>query len=287
MIEPNDAFIATLIREMSLAAEEKSTGSKLYYPEAFNASDYKNWINKVTNYLDSRKGKAGVPLSYVIRPAKANPDNATDKYTHTLWAASFKTPQYVEDYREVYHLFKDLVTKTDGATWFEKVTDGDVRAAHLLLCEHYVGVAHNMRHAASANAKLEALFWKSEAAFPFEKYLTRMNEAFKELEDAGQPMYMQQKVQFLLKSMRCDDIQMQTTMGIVRDKIVNDFDAAYMTLSRTVSSRFALAEPGTSYKRSIGATTTTGRGHPGSGRGGNCLGNRGAAVEPLVVLKLS
>ena len=276
LFELNDAFIADLIREMSIAKDDKATDSKLYYPEAFNASDYKNWIKKVTNYLDSRKGKAGVPLSYVIRPADANPNNATDEYTRTLWAASFETPQYIEDNRVVYHLFKDLVTKTDGATWFEKVTDGDGRAAHLLLREHYVGEAHDMRRAASANAKLEALFWKSEAAFPFEtKYLTRMNEAFKELEDAGQPMYMQQKVQFLLRSMRCDDIQVQTTMGIVRDKYLNDFDAACMTLSRTVSSRFALAEHGKNNKRSIGATTTTGRGRSGSGHGGNCSGNRG------------
>jgi hypothetical protein len=123
VVERKDALIAALIREMSLAAGEKSTDSKLYYTEAFNASDYKNWIKKVTNYLDSRKGKAGVPLSYVIRPAEANPDNATDEYTRTLWAALFETPQYVEDNREVYHLYKDLVTKTDGATWFEKVTD--------------------------------------------------------------------------------------------------------------------------------------------------------------------
>jgi hypothetical protein len=35
---------------------------------------------------------------------------------------------------------------------------------------------------------LESLFWKNEAAFPFEKFLTRMNEAFKELEDAQQPL---------------------------------------------------------------------------------------------------
>lgn len=275
LMELTDDKIAQLIREMALVKTDKESDSKLYYPEAFNASDYKNWIKKVANYLDSRKGKAGVPLSYVIRPADADPDDAQDEYTRALWAVSFDTPQYIEDNREVYHLFKDLLTKTDGATWFEKVSDGDGRAAHLLLREHYVGEAHDMRRAASANAKLEALFWKSEAAFPFEKYLTRMNEAFKELEDAGQPMYVQQKVQFLLRSIRCDDIQVQTTMGIVRDKYLNDFDAACITLSRTVSSRFALAEPARNNKRSIGATATgakTGRG--GSGRGGGRGGNR-------------
>lgn len=133
-----------------------------------------------------------------------------------------------------------------------------------------------MRRAASANAILEARFWKREAAFPFEKYLTRMNEAFKGLEDAGQPMYQQQKVQFLLRSMRCADIQVQTTMEIVCDKYLNNFDAACITLSRTVSSRFALAEPGKGNKRSIGAATTNSTGtRCGGGRCGGRSENRG------------
>ncbi len=101
-----------------------------------------------------------------------------------------------------------------------------------------------------------------------------MNEAFKELEDADQPMYVQQKVQFLLKSIRCDDIQVQTTMGIVRDRYSHDFEGASMALSRTISSRFALAEPGKNNKRSIGATTTT-KNARGGGRGGGRSGNRG------------
>jgi hypothetical protein len=271
LTELTDALIGELIREMSFTKSDKDSDSKLYYPDAFNANDYKNWIKKVSNYLDSRKGKSGVPLSYVIRPVDADPKEAQDEYTRTLWAASFETPQYKDDNREVYHLFKDLLTKTDGATWFEKVTDGDGRAAHLLLREHYVGEAHDMRRAASANAKLEALFWKSEASFPFEKYLTRMNEAFKELADAGQPMYVQQKVQTLLRSIKCDDIQVQTTMGIIRDRYLNDFDGACLTLSRTVSSRFASIEPGKN-KRSIGATTTNSRNTRG---GGGRANNRG------------
>ena len=53
--------------------------------------------------------------------------------------------------------FQDLLTKTDGATWFEKVREGDGRAAHLLLREHYVSEAHGMHWAAAANAKLESL----------------------------------------------------------------------------------------------------------------------------------
>lgn len=279
LLELTPALIAQLIMEINATAGKRDSDSKLYYPDSFSATDYKNWIKKVENYLDSRTGKSGVPLSYVIRPAGVNPHDATDEYTRAMWAASFETPQYREDNREVYHLFKDLLTKTEGATWFEKVRDGDGRAAHLLLREHYIGEAHDMRRAAAANAKLESLFWKNEASFSFEKFLTRMNEAFKELEDAGQPLYPQQKVQWLLRGVKNDDIQVQTTMGIIRDRYLTDFDSACLTLSRTVSTRFVSVESNRN-KRTIGAVQSNGRGNQqgrgrGRGRHGSARGRGG------------
>ena len=155
-------------RERVLDAEamKDKADLKLYY--TFVPSDYKNWVKNVTNYLDSRMGKAGVPLSYVICAADVNPNDAPDEYTRALWAASFETRRYQDDNREVYHLLKDLLTKTEGQTWFEKVYDGDGRAAHLLLRKHYVGEAHDQRRAASTLAKLENLYWTNESSFPFE-----------------------------------------------------------------------------------------------------------------------
>ena len=267
VLELTPALISELIQEMVAKASKKDSDSKLYYPEAFSATDYKNWIKKVENYLDSRTGKSGVPLSYVIRPATVNPAEAPNEYSRAMWAASFEKQQYREDNREVYHLFKDLLTKTEGATWFEKVKDGDGRAAHLLLREHYVGEAHDMRRAAAANAKLETLFWKSEASFSFEKYLTRLNEVFKELEDAGQALWEAQKVTHLLKGIQNDDIQVQTTVGIVRNSFLTDFDGACLTLSRTISSRFTSIESN-KQKRRIGAVDTHGSGNRG------CRGSR-------------
>ncbi|KAI2499225.1 hypothetical protein MHU86_15266 [Fragilaria crotonensis] len=221
--ELTPALIAELIQDMIAKASQKDSDSKLYYPEAFSATDYKNWIKKVENYLDSR---------------------------------------------------------IEGATWFEKVKDGDGRAAHLLLREHYVGEAHDMRRAAAANAKLESLFWKSEASFSFEKYLTRLNEAFKELEDAGQALWEAQKVTHLLKGIQNDDIQVQTTIGIVQNSFLSDFDGACLTLSRTISSRFASVEANRQ-KRRIGAVESragnrSGRGRA-RGRGGR--GGRGSGRD--------
>jgi hypothetical protein len=145
-------MISELILELNVSQGKKDTDSKLYYPGPFVATDYKNWAKKVENYLDSRTGKSGVPLSYVIRPHNVGPTDAPDEYTRAKWAASFETQHSVDDNRDVYHLFKDLLTKTEGATWFEKVRDGDGRAAHLLLKEHDVGKAHDMRRADAANA---------------------------------------------------------------------------------------------------------------------------------------
>ncbi len=158
------------------------------------------------------------------------------------------------------------MNKTKGSTWFEKVKDGDGRGAHMLLCEHYVGEAHDMRRAAAANAKLETLFWKSEASFSFEKYLTRLNEAFKELKDAGQPLWEAQKVNHLLKGIQNDDIQVQTTIGIVRQTFLSNFEEASLALSQAVSSRFANVESN-KQKRRIGAVDTRSAGNRG-GRGG-------------------
>ncbi len=224
-------LIAELISEINAKAAKKDLDSKLYYPDAFTANDYKNWIKKVENYLDSRTGKSRVPLSYVICPADADPANAPDKYTRAMWAALFATTQYRDNNWEVYHLFKDLLTKTEGQTWFEKVCNGDGRVVHLLLRDHNVGEAHDMRRAASANAKLESLFWKNEASFPSEKFLTRLNEAFMELQEANVPLYESQKVNYLLRGVKNDDIHVQTTLGIIRNRYLNNFDEACLTLS--------------------------------------------------------
>jgi hypothetical protein len=59
-------LIADLIQDMVSKINKRDSDSKLYYPQAFVATDYENWIKKVEYYLDLRTGKSGVPLDYVI-----------------------------------------------------------------------------------------------------------------------------------------------------------------------------------------------------------------------------
>ena len=100
--EVTPEFITELILALNADSVKDKADLTLYYPDTFIPSDYKNWVKKMTkNYLDSRMGKARVPLSYVICAADADPNDAPDEYTRALWAASFETRQYRDDNREV------------------------------------------------------------------------------------------------------------------------------------------------------------------------------------------
>ena len=74
--ELTPGVIIELIAEITVMNKKEKGDSKLYYPDAFVANDYKNWIKKVINYLDSRMGKAGVPLSYMLCADDVNVDDA-------------------------------------------------------------------------------------------------------------------------------------------------------------------------------------------------------------------
>lgn len=90
-------------------------------------------------------------------------------------------------------------------------------------------------------------------------------EALKELKDAGQGLRPQQHVQWLLLRVKNHDIQVQTMLGIILDHYLTDFDAACLTLSQTVSTRFTNVETNR-FNCSIGAVSAN------SGCGG--LGRR-------------
>ena len=93
-------------------------------------------------------------------------------------------------------------------------------------------------------------------------------------------------MQWLIHGVKNDDIQVQTTIGIIHDRYLTNFDEACLTLSRTISSRFASIELGKN-KRIIGAVNTnSGRGaNRGKGRGrhGGCGGsNTGGRMKVVM-----
>jgi hypothetical protein len=82
---------------------------------------------------------------------------------------------FEEDNRLVYRIYKDLINGTDGWAWFSMAAEGNGRAAHLHLQQHYLGYYSNARRAVQAKATLEILHYKNESVFCFEVYVTRLH----------------------------------------------------------------------------------------------------------------
>ena len=49
--------ILELITKLNASKGKKDYDSKLYYPDSFTSTDYKNWIKKVENYLDAAQDR--------------------------------------------------------------------------------------------------------------------------------------------------------------------------------------------------------------------------------------
>jgi hypothetical protein len=275
----NPDVLVAMTREMNLNLDrDKDKDDKLFQPGKFEPRKYITWARSFENYLDSLRGKSGVPLSYVIRPEDVNPDEAEDAYQRALWTAHHHGPAYRDDNRQVYRIYKDLMIGTDGWTWFNRAPNGDGRAAHLLIDRHYRGDAETALRAAEAEATLQKLHYRNEAVFSFEKYITRMCECFELLEDNDQGLSDAQKVKKMLAGIVSTNQEIVSLKTVVCTNHPNDFDSASTLMATQIALLFPSAEnEHRTNKRKILAVTQNmpnqGRGH---GRNRNHAGgNRG------------
>lgn len=282
----DDDTISGMIRELSLATTDAKRDDKLFYPSKFNPKKYISWARSFENYLDALKGKSKVPLSYIIRAEDVDPDDAEDEYQKLIWSAPHDGYAFEEDNREVYRIYKDVMVDTDGWTWFNRAREGDGRGAHLLIMNHYRGDAETARRAAEAEAQLERLHYKNEAAFPFEKYVTRLNECFELLEDNDQALAEAQKVKRLLKGMTSTNQEVIALKAVVRSTHPTDFNAASTLMAGQIAVLFpaAAVTPDTRVKRRISSTQARGRGRgrfSGPGRGGHPTQHPAATMSTI------
>jgi hypothetical protein len=104
-----------MVQEMNLERDMDADEDKVGQPNKFDPRNYVSWACSFENYLDSLRGKSGVPLSYLLRPEGANPAEAVlDEYQRVLWSAPFTGNHFREDNRRLYRIYKDLMVGTDG-----------------------------------------------------------------------------------------------------------------------------------------------------------------------------
>jgi hypothetical protein len=256
----DEAQLDSVADEVALTTPTKPD-EKLFYPLAFDSTKYVSWSRSFANYLDSRIGKANVSLSYIIRPVDADPEQAVDEYQRVLWMTPHHGPAFEDDNRQVYRIYKDLIVGTDGWAWFSMAPEGNGRAAHRFLQQHYLGDDANARRAVQSKAYLERLHYKNEATFAFKEYVTRLHECFEALEDNNQGLIDAHKVDKLLAGVQSNNVEVMSLKTYIRAQHANDFNAAATHMAKQIVAIYPAAhQQDPRVKRRMAAIDTGARG---------------------------
>jgi len=137
-------------------------------------------------------------LSYVIRKDLANGTdwNELDYRTQQIHTAALEDFIFTIDSKHVLTLLKELCLDTEAESWFKNAKCG--RESMTALQLHYDGPDENKRRKEEARSQLKTLFYKHEASFPFEKFITALNDAFQVLDKYGEPLYETEKLRLLI-----------------------------------------------------------------------------------------
>jgi len=166
-------------------------------PDKFKYPSWNRWEESVYIYLDSIISKNGAPLSYVTRKDldEGIEWDSFDRKTQKTYNASLEGFIFNIDSKRVLTLLKELCLDTEAETWFRNIKCG--RQAMKALQVHYDGPDESRRRKEEARAKLKTVYYKHEATFTFEKFVTSLYDGFQVLEKYGEPLYEEEKLRLL------------------------------------------------------------------------------------------
>ena len=258
-------------------------------PEKFKPIYWVSWKRAFWNWLSSMKSANTVPLTYVIR--KTGIDMATynfaDDEERRLYTVGLTGPKYMADRTRVYQLMNGLFVDTEGWSWvsrWDRVQDG--RSAYNDACSHYDGPGETQKRIVQARANITDLFYKSEASFTFERFATKLREAYAIMDDNDEPVLPQTQVRDMCDRITCEHTAVITAVTNVRtgrddngDRYRDSFASAVNHISEVISQAFPRVQARGFNKRSrvasMGGRGPPGRGGRGRGRSSGRFGRGG------------
>jgi hypothetical protein len=113
-------------------------------PEKFAADKWVQWEIEITNYLQSKWGLRGIPLSYVIRPNMTDKEilaiSVDDITRQEIYAAPLERVAYRHDNNTVWALLKAAVITSPAWEWKKQLDGkGNGRLAMTKLRDHSDG----------------------------------------------------------------------------------------------------------------------------------------------------
>jgi hypothetical protein len=141
-------------------------------------------------------------------------------YQFPLTGGSFEL-----DNQTVYHKLKAFLIDSPGWAWMEPHDmEENGKAAYIAWMEHYNGKGKLSKWTAMVKSKLENLHYKNECSMSFEHCTKTMTKCFNTLhKDPDQWFSDHQKVEKLLKAIRCSDPELLTTKAIIDQNFPHNF----------------------------------------------------------------
>ena len=195
--------------------DQKKEGES-YLDSTFNtklksASQWEKWTEELNTTLCQIVGVKGVPLTYVVREADQPNYDPTLSYDEAVINAVTLTGQeYQQDARTVHKIImKNVHEDSDAYTYIKLlIRQRNGRMDIKALRERYSSEATKQAIINKAKNDLQNLCYKNERSFSFEKFSSKLQKAYDELEDNGRPVNNMDIVDGLWKRIQATDIQL-------------------------------------------------------------------------------
>ncbi len=215
--------------------EKEADDVSIDKPEKF---EYKNWIaweESVYMYFDSLLNLRGVPLVYVIR--KDTPPG-TDKNTFSrkdqiIHNSPLQGFVFDMDTKTVLSVLKECTLGTEAETWIKNIKCG--RVAMQALQRHYDGTDEARKRLDTAKAQLDKTFYRHEATFSFEKFVTALNSIYTIHDRYNEPIYESDKVRYLLD--KCQNNHTEFKQAVMLCRTMHDTFPSAVTYLKTEVGR--------------------------------------------------
>ena len=202
----------------------------------FDPDDFDAHEDAFLNLLAQSYGVLREPLHYVVCPAETPAQFMTNEeermYQFPLEGGSFELDNQV-----VYRKLKAFLIDSPGWAWIEPHdTAENGRAAYMAWTAHYNGQGELSKRMAIAKTRLDQLHYRNERSMSFEKCTEIMTKCFNTLhKDIDQRYSDRQKVEKLLKAIRCQDAELLAAKSIIDQQYPRDFVGACAYFSQQVA----------------------------------------------------
>jgi hypothetical protein len=210
-------------------------------PVAFTAAKWVGWHEGLLNYLQQKKGHAGVPLSYVIRvEPNPNPERLeSDPILAAVYHAPLDGVNYRKDSCAVYRVIKQLTLNMAAWNVLKKVEEQqDGRLLIMALQDHYDGPQARLTRITQAQRLVRALHYKAEQSQSFAIFSNKLLGAYNVLEKYGQAPTEEMRVTELVMKLRgvTDPFVKSAVSSVFLDPAkCNDFHLSVNTIAEAIA----------------------------------------------------